>query len=130
MNAIVKAIGRTQEKENIPVFEIGDTLDVHVRIVEGDKERTQIFTGTVIAMHGIKVKDKQLSGDINASYTCRRMVGANGVERTFPLHCPNVEKINVKRRTVVRRSKLYYLRNRIGKAARLKERRVVSKKQR
>jgi large subunit ribosomal protein L19 len=124
MNEIVKTISRMYEKTDIVPFEIGDTIDVHVRIREGDKERIQILTGTVIATNGISYENGEMRGDINSSYTVRRIVqGIYGLERTFPLHCPSVEKIEVKRKAVVRRSKLYYLRQRKGKGARLKERR-------
>jgi large subunit ribosomal protein L19 len=99
-------------KAKPPQFEIGDIVDVHQRIVEGDKERVQIFSGTVIMKKG---------DSINANFTVRRIVNNEGVERIFPLHSPKVEKIEVKRRSRVRRAKLYYLRERTGKATRLKE---------
>lgn len=93
-------------------FVVGDTVDVYCRIVEGEKERTQIFNGTVIAKNG--------SG-INAYFTVRRLVNSEGVERVFPLHSPRVEKVEVKRRGRTHRAKIYYLRDRIGKATRLRE---------
>jgi large subunit ribosomal protein L19 len=101
-------------KDHPPEFEIGDTVDVHTKILEGEKERIQVFTGTVIARSG--------SG-INETFTVRRIVAGEGVERKFPVHSPRVDKIEVKRASVVRRAKLYFLRDRIGKAVRLKERR-------
>jgi large subunit ribosomal protein L19 len=101
-------------KENPPEFEIGDTIDVHTKILEGEKERIQVFTGTVLARSG--------SGS-RATFAVRRIVAGEGVERTFTLHSPRIDKIEVKRRSVVRRAKLYFLRDRIGKAVRLKERR-------
>ena len=93
-------------------FDIGDIVDVHQRIVEGDKERIQVFSGTVIMMKG---------DGINKNFTVRRIVNNEGVERIFPLHSPKIEKLEVKRRSRVRRAKLYYLRERTGKATRLKE---------
>ena len=101
-------------KTDPPTFEIGDTVDVHTKILEGEKERIQIFTGTVIARAG--------SG-MNETFTVRRIVAGEGVERKFPLHSPRVEQVVVKRSSVVRRAKLYFLRNRVGKAVRLKDRR-------
>ncbi|MBZ0137857.1 MAG: 50S ribosomal protein L19 [Planctomycetes bacterium] len=99
-------------KTDIPVFHVGDTLDVHVRIKEGDKERIQIFTGVCIARKG---------GALRETFTVRRIVEGEGVERIFPLHSPNVAKIEVKRAGKVRRAKLYYLRDRVGKATRIME---------
>ena len=101
-------------KENNPHFEVGDIVDVHCRIKEGDKERTQIFTGTVIARKG---------RGINEKFTVRRIVNNEGIERIFPLHSPQIDKVEVLRRGRVRRSRLYYLRQRLGKAARIKEKR-------
>lgn len=99
-------------KTDIPVFHVGDSVDVHVRIKEGDKERIQIFSGICIARKG---------GGLRETFTVRRIVEGEGVERIFPLHSPNVTKIEVKRAGKVRRAKLYYLRNLEGKAARIKE---------
>ncbi len=93
-------------------FQVGDLVDVHCRIVEGEKERIQIFSGTVIARRGT---------GLNATFTVRRIVNNEGVERIFPLHSPKIEKLEVKRQSKVRRAKLYYLRERTGKATRLKE---------
>ncbi len=95
-------------------FDIGDTVDVHCRILEGEKERVQVFTGTVIARGG---RGNQ------AMFTVRRIVAGEGVERKFPLNSPKIAKVVVKRSSVVRRAKLYFLRDRVGKAVRLKERR-------
>ncbi len=105
-------------KEEPPEFEIGDMVDVHSKILEGDKERIQIFSGVVIARNGSGTREM---------FTVRRIVGGQGVERKFPLHSPRVAKIEVKRSGQVRRAKLYYLRERSGKAVRLKERRIERK---
>ncbi len=103
-----------KEKEKRPKFRIGDTVDVHVKIVEADKERIQIFNGTVIGRRG--------SG-INETFTVRRIVAGEGVERIFPIHSPSVVTVEVVRPGKVRRAKLYYLRERVGKATKVKERR-------
>jgi large subunit ribosomal protein L19 len=102
-------------KKNIPDFEIGDTVDIHQSILEGDKKRTQIFNGVVIGRHGHGMSEM---------FTVRRIVQGEGVERDFPLHSPKIEKIEVKRTGTVRRAKLYYLRGRVGKATRLRERKT------
>jgi large subunit ribosomal protein L19 len=102
-------------KKDVTPFEIGDTVDVHTRILEGDKERIQIFNGTVIARAGSGSRE---------TFTVRRIVAGEGVERKFPLHSPKIAKIEVKRSGVARRAKLYYLRDRVGKAVRLKEKRI------
>lgn len=112
---IIRSLEQEYMKAEAPQFDIGDTVDVHVKIVEGGKERVQVFTGTVIAVRG---------RGINRKFTVRRIVAGEGVERIFPLHSPAIMKIEVVRSGVSRRSKLYYLRDRIGKATRLKERRV------
>jgi len=104
-------------KEEVPQFEIGDIVDVHTKILEGNKERIQVFSGTVIARSGSGTREM---------FTVRRIVAGEGVERKFPLHSPRVDKIEVKRSSVVRRAKLYFLRDRVGKAVRLKERRKVA----
>lgn len=101
-------------KSEPPVFEIGDTVDVHTKIMEGNKERIQVFSGTVIARSGSGTREM---------FVVRRIVAGEGVERKFPLHSPRIDKIEVKRSSVVRRAKLYFLRDRVGKAVRLKERR-------
>ena len=105
--------------EDVPEFEIGDTVDVHTRILEGSKERIQVFSGVVIARSGSGSREM---------FTVRRIVAGEGVERKFPIHSPRISKVEVKRKSVVRRAKLYYLRDRIGKAVRLKERRMDAKK--
>jgi len=108
-----KEIIQDQVREDLPQFSPGDTVDVHYRIVEGDKERVQVFTGTVISRRG---------SELSASFTVRKIgSGGIGVERIFPLHSPFISDIIIKKRALVRRAKLYYLRERKGKAARLKE---------
>ena len=99
----------------VPQFAIGDTVDVHTKILEGDKERIQIFSGVVIARSGSGIREM---------FTVRRIVAGQGVERKFPLHSPRIAKIEVKRGGVVRRAKLYYMRERSGKSTRLRERRL------
>ena len=101
-------------KSEPPQFEIGDTVDVHTRILEGEKERIQVFNGVVIARSGSGTREM---------FVVRRIVAGEGVERKFPLHSPKIAKIDVKRKGVVRRAKLYFLRDRVGKAVRLKQRR-------
>ena len=101
-------------KSNVAPFAIGDTVDVHTRILEGEKERVQIFNGVVIARSGSGSREM---------FTVRRIVAGEGVERKFPLHSPKIAKIEVKRSGVSRRAKLYYLRDRVGKAVRLREKR-------
>jgi large subunit ribosomal protein L19 len=101
-------------KTEVPEFEIGDTVEVHTKILEGEKERVQIFAGTVIARNG---------GGSREMFTVRRIVAGEGVERKFPVHSPRVEQVVVQRSSIVRRAKLYFLRDRVGKATRLKERR-------
>jgi large subunit ribosomal protein L19 len=113
MNPLLKAVEDSSMKKDLPKFEIGDTVDVHLRILEGNKERVQIFQGTVIAIRGDGMREM---------FTVRRIVQGEGVERTFPLHSPKIAKIEVKRSGETRRAKLYYLRDRIGKATRLRER--------
>lgn len=100
-------------REEAIAVAVGDSVDVHTRILEGNKERIQIFSGVVIAMSG---------EGINESFTVRRIVAGEGVERTFPVHSPKVAKVDVKRHGRVRRAKLFYLRDRVGKATRLRER--------
>ena len=111
MNLMDK-INKEQIKQDISNFAVGDTVKVHVKIIEGNKERIQIFNGTVIGRD---------HSDINETFTVRRLVDGLGVERVFPLHSPRISKIEVITQGDVRRAKLYYLRNRIGKAARVKE---------
>jgi large subunit ribosomal protein L19 len=114
-NKLLSIVEATSLKPEIPQFEIGDTVDVHQRILEGQKERIQVFTGVVIARRGEGMR---------ASFTVRRIVQSEGVERVFPLHSPRIAKVEVKRTGRVRRAKLYYLRDRVGKATRLRERRT------
>ncbi len=102
-----------KEAKDVPQFAVGDTVDVHTRILEGDKERIQIFNGLVIARAGSGSK---------ANFTVRRIVQGEGVERKFPLHSPKIAKVEVKRSGVTRRAKLYYLRDRVGKSTKLRER--------
>src|SRR3954452_9274479 len=109
------AVEATGLNANAPKFEVGDTVDVHQKILEGQKERTQIFNGVVISKTG---------GGLKEAFTVRRIVQGEGVERVFLLHSPKIAKIEVKRTGEVRRAKLYYLRDRVGKATRLRERRV------
>ena len=103
----------TEKDREINEFQIGDQVDIHVRILEGEKERTQVFSGTVIARRGAGTREM---------FTVRRIVQGEGVERIFPLCSPKIAKIEVKRTGRVRRAKLYYLRKRVGKATRLRER--------
>ena len=110
---LLDAVESKSLKKDIPHFEVGDTVDVHCRIVEGEKTRTQIFSGTVIARGG---------RGINESFTVRRIIGNEGVERKFPLHSPNVLDVKATRSGKVRRAKLYFLRKRAGKAVRLSQR--------
>ncbi len=113
-DAIIQAVQQAQMKKDLPVISIGDTIDVHVRIIEGSKERIQVFTGVVIKRQG--------SG-LEQTITVRRIVANEGVERTFPIHSPRIAKIEIKRHGHTRRSKLYYLRERVGKKRRLRDRR-------
>ena len=108
----LKLISESSMKENVPQFNIGDTIKVHVKIKEGDKSRIQVFEGTVIA---------KKHGGISETFTVRRVAHGCGIERVFPLHSPVVDKIEVVRHGKVRRAKLYYLRDRVGKAAKVKE---------
>ncbi len=109
---IVDRIGMEQMRKDIPVFKAGDTLKVHVRITEGDKQRIQLFQGVCIARH---------NKGVGSSFMVRKVSNGVGVERVFPLHAPTVEKIEVLTVGRVRRAKLYYLRNLQGKAARIRE---------
>lgn len=108
MKPIVRAIGNEQMKKDVPSFKVGDTIKVHTKVAEGEKERIQIFQGIVIARKGT---------GIHQSFTVRRISYGEGVERVFPLHSPRIEKIEVETRGRVRRAKLYYLRGRQGKKA-------------
>ena len=109
----LEAVESKRLKKKVPYFEIGDVVDVRCKIKEGDKERIQVFTGTVIARKG---------RGINEMFTVRRMVGSEGVERIFPLHSPNIIDIKPVRSGKARRAKLYYLRERTGKAVKLTQR--------
>ena len=108
----IQAFVSEQLKTEVPQFNIGDSVKVYIRITEGEKERTQMFEGTVIAKHG---------GGISETFTVRKISYGVGVEKTFPIHSPNVEKIDIIRVGKVRRAKLYYLRGRVGKASKVKE---------
>ena len=119
INRIIENVEKTSLKDQAPQFEIGDTVDVHTRIVEGDKERVQVFSGTVIMRKG---------RGINETFTVRRIVNNEGVERIFPVHSPFIAKLVVKRGGETRRAKLFYLRDRVGKAVRLTEKRKAGKK--
>ena len=107
----LKLISESSMKENVPSFNIGDTIKVHVKIKEGDKSRIQVFEGTIIA---------KKHGGISETFTVRRVAHGVGIERVFPVHSPAVDKVEIVRRGVVRRAKLYYLRGRVGKAAKVK----------
>ncbi len=109
----IKLISESSMKKDVPVVTVGDTVKVHVRIKEGDKSRIQVFEGTVIA---------KKHGGINETFTVRRVAHGCGIERVFPLHSPVVDRVEVVRGGKVRRAKLYYLRDRVGKAAKVKER--------
>ena len=109
---LVKALTNEQLKENVPVLNIGDTVKVHNKIKEGTRERIQIFEGTIIARHG---------GGISETFTVRRISYGVAVEKTFPVHSPNVEKVEITRKGKVRRAKLYYLRDKVGKDSKVKE---------
>lgn len=109
---IIRAIEQQQIKQDIPEFVVGDTVAVHYSITEGNKERIQVFKGDVIRRHGESSRE---------TFTVRKISSNIGVERTFPVHSPKIDKIEVVRKGDVRRAKLYYLRNKIGKAAKIKE---------
>ena len=117
---ILKLVERSSLKAEMPKFDVGDTVDVHTRILEGEDERIQIFSGTVIGRSGSGSREM---------FTVRRIVAGEGVERKFPLHSPKIAKIEVKRSGVTRRAKLYYLRDRVGKAVRLRERKGAAKEE-
>ncbi len=109
---IIRAIEQQQIKQDIPEFNVGDNVKVHYRITEGNRERVQVFQGDVIRRQGASNRE---------TFTVRKISFSVGVERTFPVYSPKIEKIEVVRRGDVRRAKLYYLRNKIGKAAKIKE---------
>jgi len=110
----IRIVEEQQMKNDLPAFRPGDTVKVHVKIIEGSRERIQVFEGLVIRRKGDGLRE---------TFTVRRVSNGVGVERTFPLHSPRIDKIEVVRRGIVRRAKLYYLRDRYGKAARIRERR-------
>lgn len=112
MNDIIKSIEEAQLKKEVPQFHVGDTVKVYAKVKEGSKERIQIFEGTVL---------KRQHGSSRETFTVRKTSNGIGVERTWPLHSPNVEKVEVVRRGKVRRARLNYLRKRVGKAAKVKE---------
>lgn len=112
---LIELVEKGSLKADVPQFDVGDTVDVHNKILEGNKERIQVFSGVVIAKSGTGSREM---------FTVRRIVAGQGVERKFPLHSPRIAKVEVKRSSVVRRAKLYFLRDRVGKSVRLKERRV------
>lgn len=109
---IIRAIEQQQIKQDLPEFHVGDNVKVHYRITEGNRERIQVFQGDVIRRQGESVHE---------TFTVRKISFSIGVERTFPVHSPKIEKIEVTRKGDVRRAKLYYLRNKVGKAAKIKE---------
>ena len=115
-NRIIESVEQGNYRKDVPKFDIGDQVSVGVKIIEGAKERVQPFIGVVIAAHG---------RGMNATFTVRRIVNNEGVERVFPLHSPRIAGVEVIRHGRVRRSKLYYLRDRVGKSRKLRERRVT-----
>src|SRR6476469_5164036 len=117
-NKILEQVEQSYLKKDVPQFDIGDTVDVHTRIIEGEKERIQVFSGTIIMRKG---------RGINETFTVRRIVNNEGVERIFPRHSPFIAKVVVRRSGESRRAKLYYLRDRVGKAVRLTEQRKTAK---
>ena len=116
MNEIIRSLEQEQLRGDIPDFRVGDTVRVHVKVVEGNRERLQAFEGVVIARR---------NGSVRETFTVRRVSYGIGVERTFPVHSPRLARIEVVRRGKVRRAKLYYLRERSGKAAKIKEKRYM-----
>ena len=110
---LIKILNEQQMKADAPVIEVGDTVKVHVKIKEGNRERVQIFEGTVIA---------KKHGSVGETFTVRRLSYGVGVEKVFPVHSPSIDKVEVVRHGKVRRAKLYYLRSRVGKSAKVKER--------
>lgn len=111
---IIKMLEDEQLRNDIPSFNVGDTVQVHYKVVEGTRERIQVYEGTVLKIQG---------GGAGKTFTVRRLSYGVGVERTFPIHSPRIEKLVVTRKGKVRRAKLYYLRDRLGKAAKVKEKR-------
>ncbi len=119
-NEILKSIEAPHLKKDVPAFRVGDTVDIHTRIIEGEKERVQIFSGTVIMRKG---------AGINETFTVRRIVNNEGVERIFPVNSPFISKLVVKRSSETRRAKLFYLRDRVGKAVKLTEKRKIKEEE-
>jgi large subunit ribosomal protein L19 len=113
----IRQIEQQYMKATLPTFEVGDTVDVEVKITEGDKERIQVFNGVVISLGG---------GGVRRTFTVRRIVQGEGVERVFPIHSPRIANVRVVKRGVVRRAKLYHLRGRSGKGARIREKIMTS----
>ncbi|MEA3266061.1 MAG: 50S ribosomal protein L19 [Candidatus Fermentibacteria bacterium] len=118
MDELLRSVGQAQIKTDLPDFRTGDTVRVHYQVIEGDKVRVQIFEGTVIARRG---------GGIDETFMVRKISGGVGVERVFPLNSPRIAGIEITRHGKVRRSKLFYLRKKTGRAARIRERRVYNK---
>ncbi len=118
MASMLEMVERDHMRVDIPPFRIGDTVKVHVKIREGDKERIQIFEGVVIRAH---------KGTMGATFTVRKVSYGVGVERIFPIHSPQIDRVEILRRGRIRRSRLYYLRHRVGKAARIREKREPAK---
>lgn len=112
MNEIIREIEQAQLKETVDSFNVGDTVKVHAKIKEGNRERVQVFEGTVIKIQG---------GSNRETFTVRKLSNGVGVEKTWPMHSPNVEKVELVRAGKVRRAKLFYLRDRVGKKAKVKE---------
>jgi ribosomal protein L19, bacterial type len=112
MNELIRSIEAEQIRTDLPNFNVGDTVKVHVKVKEGNRERVQVFEGTVL---------KRQNGGLRETFTVRRLAYGVGVERTFPLNAPIIDKLEVTRRGKVRRAKLFYLRSRVGKAAKVKE---------
>ena len=114
MSNILNELDNASKRDDIPAFRPGDTLKVHVKVIEGNRSRIQVFQGVVIRRHGAGARE---------TFTVRKMSFGVGVERTFPVHSPNIDRIEVATRGDVRRAKLYYLRDRVGKAAKVREKR-------
>ena len=112
MNDIIKAIENEQLKSDITDFNVGDTVKVYAKVIEGSRERIQVYEGTVL---------KRQNGGARETFTVRKLSNGVGVEKTFPIHSPHVQKVEIVRRGKVRRAKLYYLRDRVGKASKVKE---------
>jgi large subunit ribosomal protein L19 len=116
MHPLIQEIENAQRKETVPQFGAGDTVRVHVKVIEGGKERVQVFEGTVLS---------RKEGGARSAFLVRKVAGGFGVERSFLIHSPRIDRIEVTRRGLVRRAKLYYLRGKVGKATRIKEKRTI-----